>query len=417
MALLCLLPAPAEPAVELTLLKAVEQALRSNPKVDELLARQQEAEAQREVAESALYPQIQLEAILKEGPPAAPNLFTQGLVNSILTRQAGASFVLSQTVLDSGARYHRLLAREHETRAQSHTQILERARLFLKVVKAYYQGYLAQELLTQANRDLELRRSTQQLADQKFRRGLTPRLDVSQALLQVQESEIQRLEAESQFVLACQNLAQLQGLDSSPLYQLLEPGLPEGLSDQSLPAMERPEIQALSEQMLARQELARAADGEGGASLKFLATAGYLNVGPENLVQNRYYAVGLAFTLPVFDGGAAQARTLVYQRQTEATRAALREMSLELTHQLEKARAQLEAWKAMEDLRKHQLEEARYQVRSAQLRYRHGLNSIQEVYLAQESLTRTERAALLTVHQRRVAEAELRFASGQVWPW
>lgn len=242
-------------------------------------------------------------------------------------------------------------------------------------------------------------------------------MDVSQALLQVQESEIQRLEAESQFVLACQNLAQLQGLDSSPRYQLLAPSLPGGLSDPSLPSPERPEIQALSEQMLARQESARAAEGEGGPSLKFLATAGYLNVGPENLGQNRYYAVGLALTLPIFDGGAARARTLVYQRQSEATRAALREMSLELTHQLEKARAQLEALKAMEEVRTHQLEEARYQVRSAQLRYGHGLTSMQEVYLAQESLTRTERAAMLTVHQRRVAEAEFRFANGQVWPW
>lgn len=167
MTLLCLLPSAAEPVVELTLLEAVEQALRHNPKkVDEFQARQQVAEAQQEVAESALYPQIQLEAIVKEGPPAAPNLFTQGLVNSILTRQAGASFVLSQTVLDSGARYHRLLAREHESRAQSHTLALERARLVLKVAKAYYHGFLAQEFLTQTNHDLELRRSTQQLADQ-----------------------------------------------------------------------------------------------------------------------------------------------------------------------------------------------------------------------------------------------------------
>jgi outer membrane protein TolC len=400
-----------------TLDQAVAQALAHHPSLLRSQENRLELESTRQTAESRLYPQISLEAIAKDGPSSAPNLNALGLVNSILTRNVGASFVLSQTILDSGFRYHTILSRQHEVEAAQRLQELERARVVLGVYRAYYQALLSESLVLQSERDLDLRQATLKLADTRFRKGLTARVDVALAEMQAQEAQVVRLESLTFRQVAYSDLQRAQGLDQPVDYLVEEPAAGSPGADLSPDLEQRPEITSLDQQILARQQAAQAAQSEFGASLRFLASAGTLRVAPENQTANHIYAVGLALTIPLFDGGASEGNSQQQLHRAAALQAARQELLQTLRNQLERARANLALQTDLEGLRQKQREQARYLASSALLRYRNGLTPMLEVFQAQRLLTEADRTALSAHHNRLAAEAEYRFAAGGELPW
>ena len=405
------------PAQTLSLREVVQRALERRPLMQQARAQTRVGEEEVNLAWSRYYPSAQLELIAKEGPAAAPNLFTLGLVNSILTRNVGSSLVVQQTLLDSGTRHHHLEAQQFELRRLQSEERLVASRLVLEVTRAYIRLWAAQERLQLCLADLEARRSLWSQAELRLKKGLISRVEATQAESLVNEAEALAAQTDTELRQARVELQRVQGLPPGPGGSVLAPTWAPPGREEKPDWSQRPELQVLELAEKARERDALSAEQELGPSLKGLATVGYLNVAPENQGVNHTYAVGLALTFPFADGGASQARGQIRRHQAEALRAAREEMQLALQSELERSLGALDLQRRLDKLRASQLQLATYQSESTRLRFKHGLVSMLEVVQAQLARSNAEQSLLRTRVALLTAEAELHFAQGHPWPW
>ncbi|MGH2597900.1 MAG: TolC family protein [Dehalococcoidia bacterium] len=162
-------------APSLSLDAALTTALERHPSLRRLGEEGLAAEAREEVAKSAFFPRVTLEALGKEGPPSAPGFGFHGLANSTIVQNAGASVVFEQMIFDFGRAHHRTeasrwLAGAAKTQVQS-----QRALVTLGLYRAYFRALLAQQLVELAQENLSARETIVKQAEARAKGPHLPR--------------------------------------------------------------------------------------------------------------------------------------------------------------------------------------------------------------------------------------------------
>lgn len=407
-------------APSLPLDQALATALEHHPSLKRLGEEGLAAEAQEDVAKSAFFPRITLEALGKEGPSSAPGFDFRGLANSTIVQNAGASLVLEQMIFDFGRAHHRTEASRWLTSA-AETQVQgQRALVTLGVYRAYYRALLAERLVEVARENLSARETIVKQAQARAKAGLTSRVDEGLARASLAEAQVGLVNARNEGQNAYSELNNAMGVAGAPSYRLGEPPEAPPASDTRATALEqdilralqqRPEMQALHRQIQAAAEQAQAAQAEGRPLVRALGSVGYLNA-PDEFGDDRIWAVGVSLSYPLFTGGQVEGEVASASHRATALQAARDELAQAIRLQVTQARMALDALAQSRQAIAEQLTQARDSVHLATQRYREGLGNILELQQAQLSLLTAETSAARLRYDLITAQAALRYALG-----
>ncbi|MGH8581245.1 MAG: TolC family protein [Gammaproteobacteria bacterium] len=407
-------------APSLSLDAALTTALERHPSLRRLGEEGLAAEAREEVAKSAFFPRVTLEALGKEGPSSAPGFGFRGLANSTIVQNAGASVVLEQMIFDFGRAQHRTeasrwLAGAAKTQVQS-----QRALVTLGLYRAYFRALLAQQLVELAQENLSARETIVKQAEARAKAGLTSRVDEGLARASLAEAQVGLVHARNETQNAFAELNNAMGVAGAQSYRLGEPPEAQPASDTRATALEqdllralqqRPEMQALHRHIQAAAEQAEAAQAEGRPLVRALGSVGYLNA-PDEFGDDRVWAVGLSLSYPLFTGGQVEGEVSSARHREAALQAARDELAQAIRLQVAQARMAFDALTQSRQAIAEQLTYARDSVKLATQRYREGLGDILELQQAQLGLVSAETSAARVRYDLVTAQAALRYALG-----
>lgn len=403
--------------VRLTLQQAIETALRQNPSITAARQAGAQADARVREARAAYYPQIGFNGIAKAGLSGATNaLGLVGLPASPLYRNFADSLNASQSVFDFGRTRHRLaFERKMRDAAEADVATVE-AGVSLKVEQAYYGLLRAQRLREVAVEIVRSREVTVRQAQTLYEGQIRSRVDLDLARVSLSRAQLRASEAENQVHAAIATFGMALGGPQDSEYILEAP-------DVSVPKLEpveswieeglraRPELQSLRLEKEAAAEQLEWAKSQKKPLLNLAFTGGYARF--TNLLARELLAGGAGLAMPLFTGGRIEG-------QEEEAEAQLR--VLEAREELLKQQVGFEirtAWFRLENaveslpMLRLQSEAAGNAARLADERYRERLGSFVELAAAQASLAEASASESAGLYDAKIAEAELRRASGR----
>ncbi len=174
----------------------------------------------------------------------------------------------------------------------------------------------------------------------------------------------------------------------------------------------RPEIVALDKQVLAADASLESAYAErrpilaAGASTQWAPRSGDWDPPPS-------WSIGLTLSWTAFDGGRSKADQRIAKASVQAALAQRDALLVDLTSQLESARAQIVANRANVDASTEAVAAARTQLKLADARYAQGLGSQIELTDAQTAVTTAEGNLILAQFQLADAWVQMRRQLGQ----
>ncbi len=418
-------PGPQAPPA-LSLEQAVATALRRHPSLIRLDEARLAAEAREQSVASGFRPRLTLEAVGKDGPPAAPGFGFAGLANSTNTRNYGADLVLSQIIADFGRTLHRVRSQRLLADSAALDEQAQRSLVALNVYQAFGGALLAGHQVRLAEQTVAARETTVRQAQARFDAGLTSRVDVGLARAALAEAQLALVNASNGRDQAFAELNAAMGMPTGPaLYTLVEPSLPPAEAapppaspeqDVAAALRQRPELQAIEDQVRAAEESARAARAEGMPLLRGFASGGYDNVAAGEFGQNHTYAAGVGLTLPVYTGGQVQAEADAARHRAAALRASSEETAQSIRLQVIRARQTLTALQEGQRAVEEQVRQAQDSASLAAERYRTGLGSILEVQQSLAALMEAQTANTRLRSDTLTAQAALRYATGALLP-
>jgi outer membrane protein len=410
-----------EPAVRLTVEEAVRRAMATSEEVQLAQAQQALAESQVVQARAGAFPQVNASLVYNrtlasifqgisfpmpggEGEPGGENPFAAlpfGQPNTWI-----AALQLSQP-LYSGGRVGIALEIAREVRRAAALEVEEaEANIALQVRNAYFQGVLAEQLVS-------ISREAYQLADAQLtqvelfrRQGTASEFDLLRARVERDNLEPGIVEAENARRLAELNLKRLVNLPAGLPLVLATPLQPAlgGVDRAAMRAAleRRPALRALDAVVAARQNGVRIARSAYlptvGANANFAYQAFPGQVLPFDADWRRDWAVGFQVSIPVFDG--FRTRGQIQQARAELTQVELQREQVRqgFELELETALGEFDAALAQIEARRATVVQARRALELAELRFRTGLSTQLEVSNAR-----------LLLEQARVNEAQALF--------
>lgn len=402
----------------LTLKEALHRMAAANPT---LIRQQHERLASQAVGdrtESDLYPHATLEAAVKDGPPGTPNFRLLGLPNAGFPQSAGGSLILTQ-VFDFGRTSQRLHSQRQEWEALGQDLTVERRRQALHLMRFYGQVVLSRQLKELARTTIQSRQQLEKQADARFRGGLASRVDLrlveaETARARADEAELRAQEQQSQAALYAamgDKAGPDLGLESWP--QNPENWVTDEMTDLQA-ALLRPEALAARSRVAAAESTLQAAQAGYNPYLSLYAAGGYignLNGAPSS---PNTFAVGMAFSLPIYTAGGVQAEVRQAEEQIQAALAREQEVSLSLTLQVQQARTRFFALCERRLALQAQQSAALEASRLARTRYRLGLNDVLELQQSELTRLRSETEFLRNRGEIWLAWGELLYATGRL---
>ncbi|HEY8966147.1 MAG TPA: TolC family protein [Candidatus Methylacidiphilales bacterium] len=416
-----LVPARADvPPPPLTLAAAEAQAVATHPLVAAAEARSLEAKAAEREAASALYPQVGAEALavgVKDNQSQIAAAGGAGLgASSVYSRQSDglyASWLLTDFgktwALKSGAA-HAALARKAEAEAV-------RLRVLREVDRAYFGVLRAQAIVRVAEGTVSARKLVYDRASALAQGNLKSSLDVGFAEVDLNRARLLELEARNGLDEAWAQLGNALGRRDAPVFALEEPPL-GGPPEESLAPLldkafrDRPDLASLREAWESVKKEAAAARAERYPTIEALGNAGVSPIRDNERLAGDYAAAGIAFSLPLFDGGKITAHEAEARyRETEAQR---RMESGENDAARDLRTAWLRATGAYREIAVTQdlLASATKAASLAQSRYTAGISSIVELSQAQLEETEAGISAASARYVYLTLKADLKYETG-----
>jgi len=260
----------------------------------------------------------------------------------------------------------------------------------------------------EAQRSLEVaessRKARQRLAQDtqvRFRVGQAARYELLRAQAEELGSAQTVFEAQAELVRRKVQLAQLLQLDSQQLevdshwtWPELDLSLPKGL-ERALQM--RPEIDALEHAILASQ--ARQSSEQQSDAPHLGLQLDYQRQNPVAFRLGEQFAATLVLQIPLFDGGASDARSDQAHSQTRQLQAQLAQFQRDIRIELESLQARLLADRAQLDSAKAQLAAAQEAERLSQLRYRSGMGTLLESFDSERERVDAERKLVVAEYR------------------
>lgn len=419
-------------AVEaLTLSRAVEIALRSNPSTRAASAHREMADAQIREAQAGRLPILQgsetftrsnnpvfvFGSLLEQGRFGPENFDINSLNHPDSLTNFRSALTLRVPIFDQRQTATRLAqARIKREQADHQTEMVDQ-QLRFEVVRSYYGVLLSQARLAVAEEAVKTAEADVKRARDLFESGLVVRSDLLAAEVHLSEFRQQKIQADGELSTAHAALNTAMGLPVSTPQQLLDELVdrpftvesPEVLIRNALES--RPDYQRAVLSRRGAEVQVRSARGEWLPRVDGFVTTGastrYLSRGSSD------YAAGASVTLNIFDAGR---RARIDQARVAQSIAAAEAEQLANQIQFEVVRAYQQYVSARERLvvAAQVSEQANETLRIVQDRYRAGLTTITELLRAETALVRSRSDVLAARYDQHVGFASVLLAVGRL---
>lgn len=324
---------------------------------------------------------------------------------------------LTQVLFDFGQTLNQIRAAQASQRASEADAATRRATIALNVKQAYYQLLAAQRMLKVADANVAQIHKQLELAEGRHGVGLAPRFDVTQAQVQLANTELDQITAQNNLALARETLRNAMGLAAALDFDPVDSLDTELLALDDKTALDaayrqRPELQSLFEQQRAGEERIAALRKDFLPSV--VGSGTYQWSGSDYPLQSNWN-VGAAVSMPLFNGGL----TIGQLGEAHANLAKLRfdEEGVRLDIALEVRQALLDLGRAGQAIAVAEkgVQQARENLSLAEGRYRTGVGSFLEVTGAQASSSGAEASYVRSLYSYKTALAALERATAKEW--
>jgi multidrug efflux pump subunit AcrB/outer membrane protein TolC len=390
--------AQAEP---LTLEQLQQRVLQLHPKVQEFEARWAGSQAGVEEARAPRLPQLQINSSLQYLDPTQRLGFGPVEVVGSVSNNWSSGIRLSQSLFSFGRLEWAEMAAQERQESAFQEYRLSRLLVWEEATLSWLNYLEAQRSLEVAESSRKARQRLAQDTQVRFRVGQAARYELLRAQAEELGSAQTVFEAQAELVRRKVQLAQLLQLDSQQLevdshwtWPELDLSLPKGL-ERALQM--RPEIDALEHAILASQ--ARQSSEQQSDAPHLGLQLDYQRQNPVAFRLGEQFAATLVLQIPLFDGGASDARSDQAHSQTRQLQAQLAQFQRDIRIELESLQARLLADRAQLDSAKAQLAAAQEAERLSQLRYRSGMGTLLESFDSERERVDAERKLVVAEYR------------------
>lgn len=427
-------PACADPPMRLTLESARQLAVQNSPALQ--AAGYTARAAGRVVAEkkSAYFPQLGAAAtsvgvdtadskVNRNGVEQQLSSYvTAGALNtSTLFSRTAAGVELTQLVTDFGKTVNLVKSAKASFRAAQERTNSVQATVLLNVTEAFYRTLQTQITVQIAQKTLADRKLETERIAVLAKNKLKSELDVSFANVAMAQTQLLLLQAQNSFEASSAELTFTLGLKGGAVqhFDLQEPAQPPDPPPGDLTALidqakhGRPELASQRAVVDAEHNNVKVQRAGNYPTIRLLGAAGNTFSGDSRL-PDKYAAVGLNVSVPLFAGGRYRAETDEAQYRERAAQQQLQNLEDGVERDVRvawlNAQAGLEALSASEKLRTY----AARALELAQSRYNLGINSIIELDTAQLNSIDAEIQSVNARYEYQIDLAKLSFQSGSL---
>ncbi|QFG53582.1 TolC family protein [Chryseobacterium sp.] len=292
------------------------------------------------------------------------------------------------------------------------------------VANAYFQVYQAEQMLTNANSNLEITNQTIKVIKGLYDAGLARKIDYDRVVVARNNvsSGVQQLE--NTVDLAENALKFMIGMPMDQEIELPEQTFePSLLPDRSANFADRTEIQLVNKQIELLEWQKKATEAEYYPSVALSANYGFLGQGEKmpwwNGKENGVFwsdmaSIGLNVRVPIFNGFATKSRVELSMIEIEKARADLRETQLGLDLQHKNAVTELENNMTMISMQEQNVVLAEQVLSNTRSNYQHGLATLNDILDAERDLTEAKNNLTKAKLDYKLAEIDLLKSQGKL---
>jgi outer membrane protein TolC len=407
--------------LKLTLRDAVQLALKQNPRVILANLGVGQSEQERNIARSALLPQIGAsagETLNRANLEAAFGLRIPGFAQHIgpyRYEQIGTGFKAEVLDLTLWRRYRASQAGIESSRAQE-TAVREDS--VMLVVSQYLGSQRAAAEVEAARSRVDLAQALYDQAADLQKNGVGTGIDTLRSNVQLQNEKQRLIVARTQLETSLYGLARLLNVDPKQRVELADPSVffetPEVNADQTLERawQARPELrQILSQEARAQLEARAATD----ARLPKVSVSGFWaeqGLNSSNAIP--VYSYQASLDVPLFTGGRIQAERARAELAIRQLKQQEQEVRNRIELDVETAMARLASARSEVDVAKLGIELARQEVEQSRDRFQAGVTNNVEVVQAQDGLARAGDNQIAALYRYNQARADLAHSVGQM---
>ena len=395
----------AQPANTFTAKEAVDYAIKNSVQVKNALV---DIEIQRQTNKeitAAAYPQINgnlsVNDFLNIPTSLIPAEFFGGAPGTYAPVKFGTKYNASfgaevQQILFDGQVFVGLMARKTVIESAIKIKEITAEQIKVNVMKIYYQLVVGTKQI--GSIDANIARFDKLLHDTReiYKNGFAEKLDVDKVEVQLNNLQTEKLKAENQIAAGYEGLKFLMGMPQQNSLiltdTLSEEELKSNILDQSYNYNNRKEFQLLDiatklgEFNVRRYRLSK---------IPTLSATGSFNKNAQRTSFNFFKGGGQWFTtsfismrvnIPVFDGGARNARIAKAKLELEKTKNNVEQFKLSVDNDVVQSRLKMKTALLTMDSQKKNIELAEQVYKTTKLKYEQGLGSNQEIYNAQTEL-------------------------------
>ena len=395
----------AQPANTFTAKEAVDYAIKNSVQVKNALV---DIEIQRQTNKeitAAAYPQINgnlsVNDFLNIPTSLIPAEFFGGPPGTYAPVKFGTKYNASfgaevQQILFDGQVFVGLMARKTVIESAIKIKEITAEQIKVNVMKIYYQLVVGTKQI--GSIDANIARFDKLLHDTReiYKNGFAEKLDVDKVEVQLNNLQTEKLKAENQIAAGYEGLKFLMGMPQQNSLiltdTLSEDELKSNIIDPSYSYNNRKEFQLLDiatklgEFNVRRYRLSK---------IPTLSATGSFNKNAQRTSFDFFKGGGQWFTtsfismrvnIPIFDGGARNARIAKAKLELEKTKNNVEQFKLSVDNDVAQSRLKMKTALLTMDSQKKNIELAEQVYKTTKLKYEQGLGSNQEIYNAQTEL-------------------------------
>jgi outer membrane protein len=403
---------------KLTLPEAEEIALKNNPAISvarlNALASQQVTRGVR----SAYFPNS---SINLTGVDSLDNsrITAGGLNNPIIYPRVADGIDVSQLVTDFGRTPNLVASAKFGAMADDENAQATVAQIKFTVDQAFYAVLQSRAVLKVAEQTVSARQVLAEQVEALTKSKLKSDLDLSFANVNLAQAQLLLLDAQNQEKAALAGLSAVLGFTAEQNFDVVddsEPVNPPQPDVDSLVAeavVHRPELAALQFEWQSAQKFRDAERDLFRPSVRAVGTVGEAPIRADQL-SSRFGAVGFNIEIPIFNGFLFNARSKEADLKAQAANQRLLDLKNRVARDVRTAWLDANTDYSRLSVTKQLVEQANLALDLSQTRYNLGLGSIVELSQAQVQATQAEIGNAAARYLYRLAEANLRFQTGQL---
>ncbi|HYQ39612.1 MAG TPA: efflux transporter outer membrane subunit, partial [Pseudomonas sp.] len=259
------------------------------------------------------------------------------------------------------------------------------------------------------------------LTENQYRAGIVTRSDVTQARTQLKSTEAQAVDLRYQRAQLEHAIAVLVGVPPAEFALAATDGLPAlppvPLALPSTLLERRPDVASAERQVMNANAQIGVAKAAWFPSLNLTAAGGYRSsqFDPWVSTANRFWSIGPAFSVPLFDGGLIRSRVRQAEASYDQTVATYRQTVLDSFREVEDYLVKLRVLEEESGVQQEALDAARESLRLMENRYKGGTVDYNSVVGVQTAALSNERSHLTLLGNRLTASVQLIAALGGGW--